>query len=290
MSLSRVASGNVSPVLLALALAGLAAEGSLAQDTGTVSGTVTIAGRGEGMPGVRVAIPALGLESIVDMEGRYRFELLPPGQYEVRAEAIGCRAGSWVVYVPAGGRIDLSLAVDGPAFASRPGLMAARTESPAGERETPYTVERLEARDLERNPARHIGGLIRGAFPGAKVVQGSGLPGSNVSIQFRGPRSLSGSQTPLIVVDGAITGGGLDDLDPFDVERIAVLKGPAASAMYGARGQAGVIEITTKSGAATVRDRCFLRREPSSGSSRRDRAPRVSESDPASRVPRLQRG
>lgn len=264
MFLSRVASEHVPSVLVVLAMAGPQAGVATAQNVGTVAGTVTIAGSGDGMPGVRIEIPELGLEATADIDGRFRIDFAPAGRYDVRAEAIGCRAGSWTIDIPPGGWVDLRLTLDGPAFAASPELMTGRMESAAVEMEAPYTVERLEGRDLQRNPTRHIGDLIRGAFPGAKVVQGSGLPGSSVSIQFRGPRSLSGAQAPLVVVDGAITGGGLDDLDPFDVESLTVLKGSAAAAMYGARGQAGVIEITTKSGAATVRDRCFLRREPSS--------------------------
>ena len=90
-------------------------------------------------------------------------------------------------------------------------------------------------------------------------MQGSGLAGSQISIQFRGRRSISTPQEPLVVLDGVITGGGTIDINPRDVEDILVLKGSVASAHYGSRGQAGVIEITTRQGGTRAR----ARREPS---------------------------
>src|SRR5690606_37381583 len=69
------------------------------------------------------------------------------------------------------------------------------------------------------------------------------------SIQLRGPTSIGGTQAPLIVVDGVIT-SGIVDLNPLDVKSVNVLKGAAAASVYGSRGQAGAIEITTRRGPA----------------------------------------
>jgi TonB-dependent SusC/RagA subfamily outer membrane receptor len=227
-----------------------------AQGVGAVAGTVTLAGTGEGVPGVRVGLPGLPLEGVADEQGRFGFESIPVGEHELRAEVVGCVPLSLTVDVTPGERTVLVLTLDGPAVLPRASRLAAATG-------LPYTVERLEREDLARKPSPSIVDLIRGAFPGVKVVQGSGLPGSKLSIQFRGPGSISGDREPLVVVDGMITGGGLDDLDPADVERIEVLKGSASAAIYGARGQTGVIEITTRSGASTAAPRCFLRTDPS---------------------------
>lgn len=240
-------------------------EGMLAQDAGTVSGTVTIVGGREGVPGVRIHVPGLTLSGVTDDQGRFQLGPVPAGRHEIRAELVGCRPVSWILDVPPAGDVAVQqLWLDGPAVTAARGSVAAGVASATRETALPFTVEWLDREQLAYDPARTIADLIRGAFPGVKVVQGSGLPGSPVSIQFRGPGTISGSQEPLVVVDGLITGGGLDDLDPYDVERVEVLKGSAAAAIYGARGQAGVIEITTKSGAAAGEDRCFLRRGPSS--------------------------
>jgi TonB-dependent SusC/RagA subfamily outer membrane receptor len=93
-----------------------------------------------------------------------------------------------------------------------------------------------------------VGGLIQGKVAGAKVVQGSGQPGDQISILLRSARSILLDQDPLVVVDGVITDRRGLDIDPSDVESVEILKGAGASAIYGSRGQAGVVEITTKRG------------------------------------------
>ncbi|MDH5589657.1 MAG: SusC/RagA family TonB-linked outer membrane protein, partial [Gemmatimonadota bacterium] len=90
---------------------------------------------------------------------------------------------------------------------------------------------------------------LQSKVAGAKVVQGSGLPGSEPSFQLRGPTSITGSQTPLLVIDGVITNGGIADIDPADVESMEIVKGAAAAALFGSRASAGVIQITTRTGA-----------------------------------------
>lgn len=249
-------------ILCVAALLGFTGESTGAQDAGTVAGTVAIVKTGEGVPGVLVRIPWLTLSAATDDQGRFQLGPLPPGRHEIRAELVGCRAWSGTVDVPSAG-VAVRLWVDGPAVTAERGSVAAGVASATPETGLPFTVEWLDREQLAHDPARTIADLIRGAFPGVKIVQGSGAPGSPLSVQFRGPGSISGSQQPLVVVDGMITGGGLDDLDPFDVERVEVLKGAAGAAFYGARGQAGVVEITTRSG-ATGKDRCFIRREGSS--------------------------
>ncbi|MDP2954812.1 MAG: TonB-dependent receptor plug domain-containing protein [Longimicrobiales bacterium] len=252
-------------ILFAAAVLVFMGEGTSAQDAGTVAGTVTIVGSQEGVPGVRIHIPGLTLSGITDDQGRFQLGPVPAGRHEIRAELVGCRPLSWTLDGPVAGGVRLWL--DGPAVTAvmaAQGSVAAGVASATRETVLPFSVEFLDREQLAHDPAPTIADLIRGAFPGVKVVQGSGAPGSSLSLQFRGPGSISGSQEPLVVVDGLITGGGLDGLDPYDVERVEVLKGSAAAALYGARGQAGVVEITTKSGAAADEDRCFIRRERSS--------------------------
>ncbi len=244
--------------LAAGVIAALAPARALAaQNAGAVAGVITLGDAGAGVPGVRVRIPGLQLESVTDAEGMFRFDSIPAGAHEIRADVVGCQSGAWTVQVPAGLRA-LHLRLDGPAVAALREMVTAGTASAVSEAELPFTVHRLERRDVDHTSARTLADLVRGRFPGIKVVQGSGQPGERISIQFRGPRSISGSRAPLVVVNGLVTEGGLDDLDPLDVEKIEILKGSAAAAAYGARGEAGVIEITTKSGAPGTSPRCFF--------------------------------
>ncbi len=229
---------------------------SAAQYPGTVAGRVTLGEVGAGVPGVRVRIPGLQLERVTDAQGTFRFDSVPPGRHEIQANLVGCQSGSWAVRVPEG-LTALHLRLDGPAVAPWREMVAAGTASAISQAELPFTVDRLDQSDLNRGFARTLADLIRGRFPGIKVVQGSGLPGERISIRFRGTGSLSGSRAPLIVVDGLVTEGGVDDLDPLDIEQVEILKGPAATAAYGARGEAGVIEIRIRRGAPAA-PRCFF--------------------------------
>jgi TonB-dependent SusC/RagA subfamily outer membrane receptor len=151
----------------------------------------------------------------------------------------------------------LHLRLDGPAVGRLRETVAAGTASAIPQAELPFTVEQLDQSEMDPRASRTLADLIRGRFPGVKVVQGTGLPGERVSLRFRGAGSLSGSRAPLIVVDGVMTEGGAEDLDPQDIEKIEILKGGAATAAYGARGGGGVIEIKTRR-AAPAAPRCFF--------------------------------
>jgi TonB-linked SusC/RagA family outer membrane protein len=92
---------------------------------------------------------------------------------------------------------------------------------------------------------------LQGKVPGMQMVQPSGQPGSAPAIIMRGPKMLNAdgrTQGPLFIVDGVIITGGSQDLNPQDIESVEVVKGAAASSLYGSRANAGVIQITTKSG------------------------------------------
>ena len=242
-------------VLSVLAFGGGAAQAQVA-----VTGRVTMAD-GEGVPGVRVDLPALEISRITDVEGRFTVPAVAPGRYVVRAGMIGCRDGTWTIDVAAEGPLGLDLRLGGPAVSSgtvvRSGVAA---EMP--EEEVPFTVERLTRAEIERLPRQSVAELIRGAFPGVKVVQGSGMPGSSASVQLRGVTSMSGDDQPLVVVDGMISAAGLEDVDPLDIESIEILKGPVAAAFYGSRGESGVISIETRKGMPDG-PRCVFRLVPS---------------------------
>jgi TonB-dependent SusC/RagA subfamily outer membrane receptor len=86
---------------------------------------------------------------------------------------------------------------------------------------------------------------------GANIVAASGRPGTAPAIILRGPQSINASgrgQDPLYIIDGVISQGGLQDINPQDIENIEVVKGAAASSLYGSRAGNGVIQITTRSG------------------------------------------
>ncbi len=100
---------------------------------------------------------------------------------------------------------------------------------------------------LEKTVTSDLGMALQGSVPGLSITSSTGEPGASANIQIRGVTSISGSNTPLFVVDGVPQEG-----DPMissnEVAQIDVLKDAASCAIYGTRGAAGVILITTKSG------------------------------------------
>lgn len=108
-------------------------------------------------------------------------------------------------------------------------------------------VSQLKADDIERFITPDLGSAMQGQIAGVNIAASSGEPGAQSNIQIRGITSLSGSNTPLFVVDG-IPQEGDPRLSTNEIETIDVLKDAASAAVYGTRGASGVILITTKKG------------------------------------------
>ncbi|MGN6605087.1 MAG: SusC/RagA family TonB-linked outer membrane protein [Ginsengibacter sp.] len=110
------------------------------------------------------------------------------------------------------------------------------------------SVAQVSNKDLQAVPVYNIGEALQGRASGVSVVSNSGEPGSRIQIRVRGGNSMIGSNDPLYVVDGFPLTGGIDFLNPADIESIDILKDASATAIYGARGANGVVIITTKRG------------------------------------------
>lgn len=116
--------------------------------------------------------------------------------------------------------------------------------------EVTSAVATVKAENFNQGGSRSAMDLIQGKVAGLNITKTQGNnPNSGASIQLRGITSLTGTRTPLIVIDG-IPGGSLDLLQQEDIESFDVLKDGSAAAIYGTRGNAGVILITTKKGKA----------------------------------------
>ena len=131
------------------------------------------------------------------------------------------------------------------------------------ERSLGYSTQEVKGENLTLTKEQNVIGSLAGKIAGVQVTGASGASmGGTQKIKIRGVNSISGGDQPLIVVDGtpisnANYGGSAaadygnlgQDVNPEDIESVNVLKGPAASALYGIRGQYGVIMITTRKGA-----------------------------------------
>ncbi|MBI4519261.1 MAG: TonB-dependent receptor plug domain-containing protein [Gemmatimonadetes bacterium] len=237
---------QVTAVLIVFAATGGLAGSASGQQTGALVGSVATGGGGPVIPGVRITLPDLRLEAVTDDEGRFRLSGVASGRHEVVAELLGCPWASRTVSIEPGKAAELNFTL-GPRAISLDGILVTGVASDLSHAELPFTVETLEGERLRRETAASLGQLIQGRIAGGRVVQGSGLPGEEADILLRGATSLGGAQLrPLVVVDGIIAGHSTSGIDPMDIERIEVLKGATAAALYGSRAHAGVIEITTR--------------------------------------------
>ncbi len=110
------------------------------------------------------------------------------------------------------------------------------------------SVSQVKGEALESAPVYDIGEALKGRSSGVQVTNNSGAPGSRIQVRIRGGNSMIGNNTPLYVVDGFPVVGGIDFLNPADIESINILKDASATAIYGSRGANGVVIITSKRG------------------------------------------
>ena len=108
-------------------------------------------------------------------------------------------------------------------------------------------VTSVSADSYKDQPVTRLEDALQGRAAGVTVAKANGQPGSNFKVRIRGVNSITGSNNPLVVVDG-IQGVDLSTLNPNDIQTIDVLKDASATAIYGVRGSNGVIMITTKKG------------------------------------------
>lgn len=107
----------------------------------------------------------------------------------------------------------------------------------------------VDSKDLDKKVTTNVADALVGSVPGLQIRGGSGAPGAGQgSINIRGIASMYASTDPLIIVDGAPYSSSLSNIPQNDIESVTVLKDAASAALYGARGAAGVIIVTTKKG------------------------------------------
>ena len=231
-----------------------------AQDR-TVSGKVTDAESGEGLPGVNVLLKGTSQGVNTDLDGNYKISVPSEGGTLVftfigmskQEIAIGSRS---VIDVRMKPDVQQLSEVVVTAFGVE------REEKAIG-----YATQQVSGDDITKTRETNVVNSLSGKIAGVNVTGSSGQPGSSSRIVLRGANSLTGNNQPLFVVDGipidnssagnADPFGGVDhgngaiDINPEDIASVNVLKGANAAALYGSRASNGVILITTKSGKGT---------------------------------------
>ena len=115
------------------------------------------------------------------------------------------------------------------------------------------SISQIKGEALVNQPVARVDNMLQGRAAGVNVVSTSGEPGAASTIRIRGMSSINGNNKPLFVIDGFIVGTdfNLSNLNVNDIESIEVLKDASSLAIYGTRGAAGVILVSTKTGLST---------------------------------------
>lgn len=231
------------------------------QGSATFSGTVTDAANGTPIAGASVYIENTTYGADTDFDGNYSFTAqLESGEYTLVTSYLGYMTKKVALTLRDGhARTDIAMTED---LLNLDEVVVTGTGVGANKRTLGNAISTVKADELVDNGATQIDQAIAGKITGALVQQNSGDPAGGISIRLRGPSTISGSSDPLYIVDGIIIsnssnqlvdlGGNsqnrLADLNPNDIEKIEIIKGAAAAAIYGSRASNGVVQIFTKKG------------------------------------------
>ncbi len=237
-----------------------------AQATGTVTGMVVDATSGRTLESAQVYISSLNMGGLSNQSGRFLILNVPAGSHELRVELIGYAGATQNITVTAGQATTVEMQLNSTALRLQE-LVVTGVAGATPRIKLPFTVEKVDFTEMPV-PASSAEGLLAGKVPGVKVQSSSGKPGDQAEVMLRGPTTITGSQSPLVIIDGVITDNTMADIDALDVESIEIVKGAAAASLYGSRASNGVINIRTRRGAGLRVDqsRITVRNEYGQGS------------------------
>jgi TonB-dependent starch-binding outer membrane protein SusC len=259
----------VVPVLsLAIAWFGGTGEAS-AQAGGTVTGQVVAAGTQQPLVSVQVFVNGTQRGGLTDQNGRFRISNVPSGQQTVTATLIGYSQVSQPVTVTPGGSVTVTFELRESAVELGGIVVNAVTGERERKRELGNSIGSIDVAGLDKAVLARPADAITGRVAGVEVRNINGTTGTGQRIRIRGANSISLDNEPLIIVDGirfdnsttfmdvGFSEGApdqvpnrLNDLNFDDIESIEVLKGPAASGLYGTAASNGVILIKTRRGSS----------------------------------------
>jgi TonB-linked SusC/RagA family outer membrane protein len=228
----------------------LPASRAVAQgETGRITGTITGTESNQPIQGVRVTLLGTQLTVTSNPQGRYTIAGIAPGNYRLRASAIG--------YTPV--IVDSIPVAAGQTATADISLKHQTVElervvtigyGTLTKRDVTGAIGQVSGEDIKARATTNAIDAIKGKVPGVDIVATGYRPGEGVRVRIRGQRSLTASNDPLYVLDGIPMAGGIGDLSPADIESIEVLKDASATAIYGSRGANGVVLITSRRGQA----------------------------------------
>jgi TonB-linked SusC/RagA family outer membrane protein len=224
----------------------------------TITGKVTSADDGSGIPGVTVLIKGTSTGVLTDLDGKYSISV-PRDANALQFSFVGMQKQE--VALTASNVVDVIMISEAQKIE---GVVVTALGISRDKKSLGYSVQDVQGSDLTKAREANVVNALSGKVAGVQITNSSGSVGATSRIVLRGVTSLSGDNQPLFVVDGVPIsnstfgnsdgyggtnrGSGVADINPDDIESVSVLKGPNAAALYGSRASNGVIIVTTKKG------------------------------------------
>ncbi len=249
--------------LLAFLLAIFTMQAS-AQDR-TVSGKVTSSGDNSTVPGVSVVVVGTTIGTSTDMDGNYKLTV-PSNSKTLRFSGVGMKSKD--VTMGASNSVDVNM---DPDVLQLQEMVVSAIGIKQEKKAVGYSTQTVSGDNLTKAGQTNTLSALAGKVAGAQITTTAGTPGASVSVRLRGVTSITGDNSPLIIIDGVPIDNSYDasgnpdnggnnllesvnnsnraiDINPDDIESINVLKGPSATALYGINAANGALIITTKKG------------------------------------------
>ena len=227
----------------------------------TLKGNVTD-NLGDSTPGVTVQIKNTSLGAITDFDGNYDLKAnLEAGNYTLIFRSLGLTTQEVKVSLGSQTEVvnDIAMTMD---ILGLDQIVITGAGALTAKKQLGNTISSIKGLEIAESGSVDITGGLSGKLAGIQVNQNSGDPAGGISVRLRSASTVNGSSDPLYIIDGVIVNNNstdvlgttsvvqnrLSDISPQDIDRIEVIKGAAAAAIYGSRASNGVVQIFTKKG------------------------------------------
>ncbi len=239
---------------------------NVAQESGMVRGRVVVLGTGVPVGSAQLQLGKRGAQT--NDVGAFTFANVEPGTYTIEVRMLGYERMTRSVTVTRGQAVELTIELKRMVL-NLDQMLVTGTVGAARRREIGNSISQIDVSSLPEVPTS-VDNLLQGKVTGMTVTANSGGVGGGASIRLRGNVSATQNNQPLIYIDGVrVKNDGfpkntfptgysgnsdntvyspLNDIDPGDIERVEVIKGPAATTLYGTEAASGVVQIFTKRG------------------------------------------
>lgn len=206
----------------------------------TVTGKVTDA-NGAPLPGVTVFIKGTATGTVTSIDGNYTLGV-PNDAKALMFSFIGMKTQE----IQIGNQSSLNVKMEADVIGLEE--VVAVGYGTQKRRDITGAVSSVGSQEINDYPVTNVSEALVGKIAGLDVIESGANPGDGAQIRLRGRRSFTASNDPLFILDGVPFYGSINDINPYDIESVDVLKDASSTAIYGSRGANGVIIITTKRG------------------------------------------